>query len=88
MRMTTFSDYSLRVLIHLAAAAEGRATIAEMWPDYAFDLGLDRALIANLEGHWRMVTAEDQSVPMPDFMADLAPKALQAADPSRVTYLR
>jgi NitT/TauT family transport system substrate-binding protein len=76
--------------ITIAAQAIGieRATIAEMWQDYAFDLGLDQALIANLEGHWRMATEQDQSVPMPDFMADLAPAALQAADPSRVTYLR
>ena len=30
MRLTTFSDYSLRVLIYLAAAPEGRSTIAEI----------------------------------------------------------
>ena len=65
-----------------------RGTIAEMWPDYAFDIGLDEALIANLEGHWRMASKSDVAATMPDFMADLAPKALVAADPSRVTYLR
>jgi Rrf2 family nitric oxide-sensitive transcriptional repressor len=30
MRLTTFSDYSLRVLIYLAAAPEGRSTIADI----------------------------------------------------------
>ena len=30
MRLTTFSDYSLRVLMYLAAAPEGKATIAEI----------------------------------------------------------
>ena len=30
MRLTTFSDYSLRVLMYLAAAREKRATIAEI----------------------------------------------------------
>jgi Rrf2 family nitric oxide-sensitive transcriptional repressor len=30
MRLTAFSDYSLRVLIYLAHAPEGRATIAEI----------------------------------------------------------
>jgi NitT/TauT family transport system substrate-binding protein len=76
--------------ISIAAQAIGieRATIAEMWRDYAFDLGLDQALVANLEGHWRMLTEEDASVAMPDFMAGLAPQALRAADSSRVTYLR
>jgi NitT/TauT family transport system substrate-binding protein len=76
--------------ISIAAQAIGieRATIAEMWPDYAFDLGLDQALVANLEGHWRMLTEDDASVAMPDFMAGLAPQALRAADSSRVTYLR
>lgn len=29
MRLTTFTDYSLRVLIHVARAPEGRSTIAE-----------------------------------------------------------
>jgi NitT/TauT family transport system substrate-binding protein len=65
-----------------------RATIAEMWPDFAFDLSLDEALIANLEGHWRMATKTGGATEMPDFLADLAPAALKAAAPSRVTYLR
>lgn len=30
MRLTTFTDYSLRLLLYLAAAPEGRATIAEV----------------------------------------------------------
>lgn len=30
MRLTAFSDYSLRVLIYLAAAPEGRSTIADI----------------------------------------------------------
>jgi Rrf2 family nitric oxide-sensitive transcriptional repressor len=36
MRLTTFSDYSLRVLIYLAAAPGGRSTIAEI--ARAFDI--------------------------------------------------
>ena len=30
MRLTSFTDYALRVLIHVASAPEGRATIAEI----------------------------------------------------------
>lgn len=30
MKLTTFTDYSLRVLMHLATAPEGRATIGEI----------------------------------------------------------
>ena len=30
MKLTTFTDYSLRVLVHVATAPEGRATIAEI----------------------------------------------------------
>ena len=36
MRLTAFTDYSLRVLIHVACAPEGRATIAEV--ARAFDI--------------------------------------------------
>ena len=35
MKLTTFTDYSLRVLIHVAAAPEGRATIAEIAQAFA-----------------------------------------------------
>jgi Rrf2 family nitric oxide-sensitive transcriptional repressor len=34
MRLTTFTDYSLRVLMHVATAPEGRATIAEIAEAY------------------------------------------------------
>ena len=30
MRLTAFTDYSLRLLMYVAAAPEGRATIAEV----------------------------------------------------------
>jgi len=76
------------VTITAAAIGIDRATIAEMWHDYAFDIGLDNALIANLEGHWRLATKPDAAAPLPDFMTDLAPASLQAVDPGRVTYLR
>jgi len=36
MRLTAFTDYSLRVLIHVACAPEGRATIAQV--ARAFDI--------------------------------------------------
>ncbi|WP_395015809.1 ABC transporter substrate-binding protein [Dongia sp.] len=90
LKAQSFVAANQEAAITIAAQAIGidRATIAEMWPDYAFDLSLDQALIANLEGHWRMLTEQDASTPMPDFMAELAPNALQAADASRVTYLR
>jgi Rrf2 family nitric oxide-sensitive transcriptional repressor len=35
MRLTTFTDYSLRVLVYLAAAPEGRSTIAEIARGFA-----------------------------------------------------
>ena len=34
MKLTTFTDYSLRVLIYVAAAPGGRATIAEIARDF------------------------------------------------------
>jgi ABC-type nitrate/sulfonate/bicarbonate transport system substrate-binding protein len=90
LQAQVFTAANSEQAITITAAAIGieRSTIAEMWRDYAFDVGLDQALIANLEGHWRVATKSDAAATMPDFMADLAPKPLQAADPSRVTYLR
>ena len=35
VRLTTFTDYSLRVLIHVATAPEGRTTIAQIAQSYA-----------------------------------------------------
>ena len=35
MKLTTFTDYSLRVLIHLATVPQGRSTIAEVARAYA-----------------------------------------------------
>jgi Rrf2 family nitric oxide-sensitive transcriptional repressor len=35
LRLTTFTDYSLRVLIHVATAPEGRTTIAQIAQAYA-----------------------------------------------------
>jgi len=82
------TDAERAITITAAAIGIERPTIAEMWPDYAFDVGLDQALIANLKGHWRMAAKSDAGAPMPDFMADLAPAALQSVDPTRVPYLR
>jgi NitT/TauT family transport system substrate-binding protein len=82
----TAADTAAAITIAAQAIGIDRATIAEMWPDYAFDVGLDQALVANLEGHWRLAKAPN--APIPDFMATLAPAALEAADASRVTYLR
>jgi NitT/TauT family transport system substrate-binding protein len=90
LKAQSFTAAEAETAITITAQAIGieRPTIAEMWPDYAFDVGLDQALIANLEGHWRLATQAKAAATMPDFMADLAPDALKAADPSRVTYLR
>jgi len=65
-----------------------RATIAVMWHDYAFDVGLDQALISNLEGHWRMANGGQAGAVMPNLVANLDPVALEAADPGRITYFR
>jgi NitT/TauT family transport system substrate-binding protein len=90
LRAQAFAAAKTAQAISITAAAIDidRATIAEMWPDYAFDLSLDQALVANLEGHWRMARPAGDANAMPDFMVDLAPKALRAVDPDRVTYLR
>lgn len=49
MRLTTFTDYSLRVLIHVATAPEGRATIAEI--ARAFDISENHLVkVAHLLG--------------------------------------
>lgn len=42
MRLTAFTDYSLRVLIYLANVPEGRATIAEI--ARAFDISEDHVM--------------------------------------------
>jgi ABC-type nitrate/sulfonate/bicarbonate transport system substrate-binding protein len=90
LQAQTFAAANPEQAISITAAAIGidRNTIVEMWRDYAFDVGLDQALIANLEGHWRLASKSDAGATMPDFIADLAPQPLQAADPSRVKYLR
>jgi ABC-type nitrate/sulfonate/bicarbonate transport system substrate-binding protein len=90
LRAQSFIAAEPEAAVTITAASIGidRATIAEMWPDYAFDVGLDDALIANLEGHWRLATKPEAAQALPDFMADLAPAPLQAVDPGRVTYLR
>jgi Rrf2 family nitric oxide-sensitive transcriptional repressor len=60
MRLTRFTDYSLRVLLYLAAAPEGRATIAEIAAAYGVSENhlvkvvhfLGKAgLLANTRGH-------------------------------------
>ena len=65
-----------------------RATIDEMWSDYAFDISLDQALISNLEGHWRLINEAYPIITTPNFVDRLAVKALETVDESRVTYLR
>ena len=60
MRLTTFTDYSLRVLIYLAATPDGRATIAGVAE--AFDISENHLIkvvhflgkagvLANVRGH-------------------------------------
>lgn len=49
MKLTTFTDYSLRVLIYVAAAPEGRATIAQV--AQAFDISENHLVkVAHLLG--------------------------------------
>ena len=49
MKLTTFTDYSLRVLIYVASAREGRATIAEI--ARAFDISENHLVkVAHLLG--------------------------------------
>jgi len=60
MRLTRFTDYSLRVLLYVAAAPEGRATIAEIARAFGISehhlvkvvhfLGRE-GLLANTRGH-------------------------------------
>ena len=60
MRLTTFTDYALRVLLHVATAPEGRATVAEVARAYAVSehhlvkvvhrLG-QAGLLSNTRGH-------------------------------------
>jgi Rrf2 family nitric oxide-sensitive transcriptional repressor len=50
MHLTSFTDYSLRVLIYLANVPEGRATIAEI--ARAFDISEDHVVkVVHLLGH-------------------------------------
>jgi hypothetical protein len=83
------ADPGLAIDIAAKFIAVPRPTIAEMWPDYAFDVSLDQALVANLEGHWRMIAkSTGGGANTPDLVASLAPDALAAVEPGRVTLIR
>jgi ABC-type nitrate/sulfonate/bicarbonate transport system substrate-binding protein len=84
----TAENPSRAIDITAKAIEVDRGTIHEMWPNYAFDVGLDQALVANLEGHWRMINREGENQSPPDFLVDLSPEALNAISPDRVTYYR
>lgn len=88
IRAEGFTSRNLDAAIAITADSIGvdRATIREMWPDYAFDLGLDQALITNLEGHWRTSNKSASAGKMPNLAANLDPLALEAVEPGRVTY--
>jgi ABC-type nitrate/sulfonate/bicarbonate transport system substrate-binding protein len=83
------ADPDLAIDIAAKFIAVPRPTIAEMWPDYAFDVSLDQALVSNLEGHWRLIAKSGGGgAATPDLVASLAPEALAAVEPGRVTVVR
>lgn len=64
-----------------------RGTVAALWENFGFTIGLDQALIVNLEGQARAAAQANPTVLLPNFLHHVHRDGLAAVAPHRVSIL-